>query len=47
MKEQNPFPVSTDERDSLNDTVEDLKTKFKPHEVILTFSCAGNRRSEL
>lgn len=29
------------------DTLEDLKTKFKKHEVITTLQCAGNRREDL
>ena len=28
-------------------TLEDLKTKFKKHEVISTLQCAGNRREDL
>lgn len=28
-------------------TLEDLKTKFKKHEVITTLQCAGNRREDL
>ena len=28
-------------------TLNDLKTKFKKHEVITTLQCAGNRREDL
>ena len=28
-------------------TLEDLKTKFKKHEVVTTLQCAGNRREDL